>query len=128
MPVPRRVFQIGCILWMALIFWLSSQSNVPIPYTDLFPGQDKVGHTIIYTILGSLYYLGFCADPYRGKSLLLTVLVAILYGLGDEWHQSFVPNRDVSGLDLLADTVGGFLGALLAEFSLKKQIFRLPQA
>lgn len=34
-----------------------------------------------------------------------------LYGISDEYHQSFVPGRDVSALDALADGVGGFLAA-----------------
>lgn len=42
----------------------------------------------------------------------MTALGALLYGLTDEYHQSLVPGREADVLDLLADTVGGLLGAI----------------
>ncbi len=50
----------------------------------------------------------------RGWRTALLVLVLTLgYGVLDEWHQSFVPGRDVSGADLLRDVLGGSLGIAL---------------
>jgi hypothetical protein len=42
--------------------------------------------------------------------MLLTILVTA-YGVTDEYHQLFVPGRDASGWDILADGLGGFLAA-----------------
>ncbi|MGQ9583297.1 MAG: VanZ family protein [Thermoplasmatota archaeon] len=41
----------------------------------------------------------------------LAALFILLYALSDEIHQSFVPGREASALDLLIDTLGGSLGA-----------------
>jgi len=41
-------------------------------------------------------------------------LLAFTYGILDEYHQSFVPLRNVSFGDIIADTVGGFIAALWA--------------
>ncbi|MCD6268587.1 MAG: VanZ family protein, partial [Deltaproteobacteria bacterium] len=35
----------------------------------------------------------------------------LLYGLSDEIHQYYVPNREFSWMDLLADGAGGYFGA-----------------
>ncbi|MFX6953773.1 VanZ family protein [Acinetobacter baumannii] len=37
--------------------------------------------------------------------------MAALYGVVDEWHQSWVPGREAFGLDLLADFLGAYFGA-----------------
>jgi VanZ family protein len=38
-------------------------------------------------------------------------LAAVLYGLSDEVHQSFIPGRDASVGDVVADALGALLGA-----------------
>ncbi len=97
--------------WMALIFFLSSQPDVPAP--DLFSQQDKAAHLLVFGVLGLL--LAFALTPPAAASwrrvLLITALVTV-YGVTDELHQYFVPGREASAWDVLADGVGGFLAAL----------------
>ena len=40
------------------------------------------------------------------------MILTVLYGISDEFHQSFVPSRDASVLDVLADLAGALLGIL----------------
>jgi len=40
-----------------------------------------------------------------------SVTIASLYGITDEWHQSFTFGRDASVWDWTADTVGAVLAA-----------------
>jgi VanZ family protein len=42
---------------------------------------------------------------------LAAVLVASFYGVTDEFHQSFVPNRQSDARDVLADTAGATVAA-----------------
>lgn len=96
--------------WMTTIFILSAQSSLPTP--ALFSGQDKLEHFLAYGLLGLL--LSRSLRPMRVETwqrIFLITALTTLYGISDEYHQSFVPGRDVSALDVLADSVGGFLAA-----------------
>ena len=41
---------------------------------------------------------------------LICGLLAIVYGVSDEWHQSFVPERSADAADVLADAIGALVG------------------
>ena len=89
---------------LALVFWLSSLSDVPGAHYF----WDKLLHTIGYAGLGVLalraFHGGF--EPPRLASTIYAGLVVILWGVSDEIHQYFVPGRDASAWDVLADAVG----------------------
>ncbi|UTY25155.1 hypothetical protein E4N78_07050 [Treponema denticola] len=60
------------------------------------------------------------------KYVLLVICITVLYGLSDEIHQYFVPNRSSSVYDLLADALGAFLAVglrllLINNFYLKRK-------
>ncbi len=89
----------------AIIFWLSNQHWLPVP--DLIEQQDKFHHFIAYFVMGVLAWRNF--RHYLKTPLLLTIVSVVfcsLYGVSDEWHQSFVPGRSADVMDWLADTSG----------------------
>lgn len=49
----------------------------------------------------------------KGKGALIAILLASLYAISDEFHQSLVLGRAASVGDLLADTAGATLVQLL---------------
>ena len=59
------------------------------------------------------------------NAILLTLAVAICYGVLDELHQMLVPGRSAELLDWIADTTGAACGVLITSFLLKK--LRLKQ-
>lgn len=96
------------ILVMGTIFFLSHQSGdvVDIGY---FPGIDKVAHCLVYGLLAATVIVAHGQKARSNKPLMVSMLacvVCLLYGLSDEFHQSFIPGRFVSGGDILADMVG----------------------
>ena len=95
---------------LAIVFWLSSLQRVPA--AEYF--WDKLLHAVGYAALGVLalraFHGGF-ARP-RLRPTMLAGLVVVLWGVSDEFHQSFVPGRDPSALDVAADAVG-FLFAVV---------------
>ena len=100
------------VLWAAMIFGLSSMSTLPPPPAGL---TDKHAHFAVYGVLAALLVWGL-TDRSPGRTTWATaaaaVVLAALYGASDEWHQSFVPGRDMSILDLAADTAGATLAAV----------------
>ncbi len=93
------------LIFCTIIYWLSDQPWISVP--TLIEQQDKFHHFTAYFVMGVLAWRNF--RHYLKPPLLLT-LVSIafcsLYGVSDEWHQSFVPGRQTDVLDWLADTSG----------------------
>lgn len=100
--------------YAGLIFYLSSRAW-PTPST-LPPGVDKGVHIAMYAILG--FSLLWALHSTRLKHSRFIVLIAasigMSYGALDEFHQSFVPGRDASIFDVLADGAGSAAGAWAA--------------
>jgi VanZ family protein len=110
--VRRIVFYVlPPVAWAAFLFFLSSQSSLPSLST--LPQFDKVEHLGVYGVLGALVFRAFVAYrmPSR-RAWVLAFAVGALYGVSDEFHQSFVPQRTADVFDALADGTGAFLGAL----------------
>jgi VanZ family protein len=107
----RAAFLLATLSWAGLIFYLSSQPSIETP--ALFPGQDKLFHLIAFGILGFLAMgtLQAAHNGYQPKQLWWVALAMMLYGISDEFHQHFVPGRSVDAYDVLADAMGGLLGA-----------------
>jgi VanZ family protein len=94
------------LLVAATIFFASSHSTVAAPGISNF---DKVAHFSVYGLLATL--LGRLG---RGPRVWwLALLATSLYGVSDEWHQSFVPGRSCEVADWVADTLGGALALTL---------------
>jgi len=105
MPAYIWLLLLGC--YCGLIYWLSDQSQLPVPF--VFDMQDKLIHAVAYAMMALLFW-----QAWRGRlpGLWLAVFAVVfcsLFGVTDEWHQSFVPGRDASFFDWLADTLGAFL-------------------
>ena len=93
------------LAYSSLIYWLSDQPSLPSPIQ--FTYQDKLIHGVAYAIMGWLSWR--CLSNFFNRQLPLTItalVYCIVFGLSDEWHQSFVPERSSDVFDWIADTVG----------------------
>ena len=97
--------------YSAIIFCISSLPADRITFVRFF--WDKFLHTVEYTPLGisAAYALRQSFDLPKVFLWLAAVAVCFTYGLSDEFHQSFVPGRECSIFDALADLTGGAVGA-----------------
>lgn len=107
----RRLWVWGpAVAQMGAIFFLSSLSEAPLPQGM----SDHAGHSIGYAMLGVLVLRGLAGASWQGVTAwrgVATVAFCTLYGMSDEWHQSFVPGRTPAWDDVAADFRGALLGA-----------------
>jgi VanZ family protein len=114
-------YWVPVVLYAGTIFYLSTQSHpeeqLPSFLFELV--SDKVLHAVEYAVLGGLCYRVFrwgMSGQVASRALLFAIVTASLYGMTDEAHQLFVPFRESSWLDWLADTVGAVIGAMSWRF------------
>jgi VanZ family protein len=89
---------------------------VRLPHIAVW-NADKVAHFGLYMVLAFLVHRYLRAQRrfplLRSRPYFFTVLLTALYGLSDELHQAFVPGRNPSLADLLADTGGAALFCII---------------
>ncbi|MBF0369859.1 MAG: VanZ family protein [Magnetococcales bacterium] len=107
----RIFYSFALIVYSGLIYLLSDRPGMIT--LDLFPHQDKLVHGIAYGVMAGLGRMAFLCWPQVKPVDLWAWFYAALYGASDEWHQSFVPGREVDFLDWGADALGAALVLLV---------------
>jgi VanZ family protein len=97
------------ILYMGVIFYLSSQSDISIPSQLTDKSWHSVGYTGFAIVVVRALAGGLPARITVGIALM-AVAFATAYAITDELHQSFVPGRTADVNDLVADVVGATMG------------------
>ena len=98
---------------MGVIFYLSQQPKLPDIPTLSGQVTSVLGHFSVYFALASLTWWAVGIFGLTARQRVAIALgVAVLYGLTDEWHQSFVPGRDPDWRDVLTDAIGASIGLI----------------
>ncbi|MBI5710395.1 MAG: VanZ family protein [Candidatus Eisenbacteria bacterium] len=101
------LFWLPVLVYVTVIIAMSSQSRLQPPLH--FVNADKLFHALEYFGLGVLVARAIRGGMRVSRPLfaaMMALAFGILVGAGDEFYQRFVPGRDASVLDLLADTIG----------------------
>lgn len=107
------------IIWMGLIFYLSSQPDLPHHHDDLIDTVlKKMMHVAEYAVLAALLRRALLLDARVAGShqAALSFTISLLYALSDEYHQSLVPGRDGNIIDVCVDALGVLLFLSLIRF------------
>jgi VanZ family protein len=118
----KFIYRVPVLAYAGLIFLLSSFSKFPDAVPSFF-GFDKLAHFGEYYFFGCVICRWLLAERNRFANchaLVLTIVIGTCYGIGDEWHQSFVPGRDASLWDALFDALGVVTGAITYPLIIKK--------
>ena len=81
-----------------------------VPGVDL--GSDKIAHLAAFAVVAVLWVRGFQGRlvPCRGSAVVGAMAVAAAVGIALEIWQSFLPWREASLGDAVADAIGALLG------------------
>jgi VanZ family protein len=105
-----RIFErrrwLPTLLWAVAIFLVSSMPKVDTAIVRL-EGCDKIAHFVEYFILG--WALRYWSRDGSAKYLA----GGIVFAAFDEFHQRFVPGREMSLWDFVADAAGVTAGFLV---------------
>ncbi|MFV2047674.1 MULTISPECIES: VanZ family protein [Bacillaceae] len=119
----KVIFTLLPLLYMALIWTLSSFPadaivNTPFSFDSLL--KESL-HLIEFAILYWLIAFAFMAHGrWTERTSWIAAAIAILYGLTDEIHQSFVPARSATVIDFVKDTIG----VLVSYYIAKRKFFK----
>jgi len=108
------------LAWAALIFILS---GTPYLKTDL--KEDfilrKIAHASEYFIFTFLLFRAFRGSFKISETgaYACVFIVAFLYALSDEYHQTFIPGRNGASADVLIDLIGIFGFYIILRFRKK---------
>ena len=95
---------------MGLIFFLSSQpADGDLAWWDVI--ARKVGHVGGYALLTALWAWTLAGAARR--PVAIAAATAFVYACTDEYHQSFVETRHGTPADVLVDSIGIALAALI---------------
>ncbi|MCF8211548.1 MAG: VanZ family protein [Rhodoferax sp.] len=108
-----RAWQVALAVLIAAVCYLALSPNPP-QSADL--GWDKLNHLAAFSALAFAGTLGFPVGALK-RTLVLVGVLAV--GILIEVVQAFVPGRASEWGDLLADSVGIVVGAVLASVVLK---------
>ncbi|QAY65479.1 VanZ family protein [Paenibacillus protaetiae] len=116
----RIVRWLPAVVWMAVIFFLSSRTgddvNSFLPFFHhFFPQMQDFnwGHFISYFVLAATLDYGFGAKAQKAGFKIGIILLCGLYGVTDEYHQSFVDGRSSDWHDIRNDMIGASIMVLL---------------
>lgn len=79
-----------------------------------------VGHFTEYFIFGVLLLNALRFHMPLWRAALIALLIGSGYGVTDEIHQYFVPDRSCDPADWLVDTIAVGIGALICKYAVKR--------
>ena len=114
--IPKWLRVMVPIIGMAVLWWSSSQVPDDQPHSTARSLFHNTMHVVAYACISASLWVAWsrrpihavCAFRSRGAWLLAT-----LYGVVDELHQSFVPGRVCSFADLVSDASGAALAVVV---------------
>jgi len=110
------------ILIAIFIFYMSSlrfEKGAPGPQ---IPFKSIIYHFLIFFILAFFLCIYFVKGKCKNKYLIfIALLIAIAYGITDELHQLFVPNRYCDINDALIDSLGIMLASIIYMARIRKE-------
>lgn len=105
---------IAPVALMALIFFLSAQSDLDSGLGILDFVLRKMTHAFAFGLLAALWW--WALRPLLRDPLPVAAGIALLYAVSDEYHQSLVEGRTGTPIDVGVDALGIAIACLLLRY------------
>ena len=99
---------------MGVIFYLSAQPDLSSGLGTIDLVGRKIIHAAEYGLLAFLWWRVLRTLTNRERAIGIAFAIAVAYAATDEFHQTFVGGRHGSPVDVLIDSSGAAIAALLA--------------
>lgn len=119
----RKGLKIFFWLWTITMLYLFLNPGTINQGIRFFEGEDKVVHAVLFMCWTGSLYLIWSDKENKNRVFWTIALLVVLFALGTEWAQSYIPKRSADLSDALADCVGGTLGLFIGSL-LKKELLR----
>lgn len=120
-------FWLPVVVWATFIFLLSAHPTNPVSkihWKDFV--VKKTAHVIEYAALTVLLYRALKESGIEKREAgVYSAILATLYGVSDEIHQSFTPGREPKLRDVFFDTIGAIFAIYIIWSLLPKAPKRL---
>ena len=106
------------------MFLLSSTPGDDLPSIDI-PFFDKIAHAAEFLVFGALVFRAHTRSYPRMRAegaAVISLSLAVAYAAFDEWHQRFIPGREVDLTDLFANVAGILVGIFLYHRFTRKEL------
>lgn len=127
----KRIYYVYLPLTVYWIF-LFIMTSLPSQALPAIGVWDKFEHTGAYLVLSVLLYLTVSFQqkfPLLKKFPVISVIIiASLYAVLDELHQTLVPGRYCDIIDWLADLSGILAGVIICRIFMDKKVKNLSQS
>lgn len=133
---------LAVVIMAGVIFWMSANtgtninqglgiisalkaflSSIAFSLTGHEVDVSPIGHFVEYFIFGILLLNALRFHMPLSRAVFFAIIIGSAYGVTDEIHQYFVPDRSCDPMDWLVDTIAVALGALLCRLAARKQLF-----
>jgi hypothetical protein len=121
--IPGKVQVAVPLLYMAALYWLSSLPGTPLPddpalyglFRWMPPSIQNALHVPAYAALALAWRWALSGWLNQARAQWIGAFgITSIYGVFDEWHQSFVPGRYASLSDITLDIAGAVIGICIA--------------
>ena len=101
------------ICWMCLIFYLSSLSGHEVSQPFPLKPIPLIGHIVLFSGLAVFLLLAIRAwnSEINLRWVITVAMFSSLFGISDEYHQSFVLGRHASIADAIIDSISSTVTA-----------------
>jgi len=104
-PLHLWAFPLGLIIAVSVF---SSYPVAPlVPQTVV--SQDKLIHFAVFGLLATALYRAAIVNVSVSTATIIAISTTALFGLLDELHQGFTPDRHMNVYDWLADVLGAII-------------------